>query len=961
MPSLRFSLEISLLAVCAALCSAQTTVQVTVGASPSGPAFFVDGVAYSTAQTMTWTVGSSHSLLASSPQTFSTGDEYTFSSWSDGGASSHTVTASASTTAYTANFSTSYELSITVSGNGTVTPASGNYYAAGSVVGIKGTPSQNYNFNKWTGSTDIADTKSASTTITMNSPENIEGVFEKPHVIQYLAPVYVVTTATDDATGVPGNCPFGGPFGTTGLNCSLRDALAGAEQAQGANISFSSTVFALTNTAAQNTITLTGGTLFVPENTVLTGPVSVEGHSAVNLVTVDGGNKSTAFWVNSGATQVYISALKIAGGLNSYGGGGVYNDGSLTLSQVTVSGSSAVGGEGGGIYNDKNGTLAISDSTISGNTAGNGGGIVDYGVLSLTDCTVSGNTADKLGGGIYEYGNGTVTSSTVAVNQAGATGGGGGIAVALDSGLSLANSIVSGNKAPDLNAEVSGAYENAGGNVVQDHVRLAPLGFYGGATETQIPLPESRAICAGDVKEISPIVMSDQRGEPDMNTTYPGYSASMPCVDAGAVQTNYALAFTTQPEPISPASSILLNTRFAASVTLTESGSPFAGAVTVPLTLAGPGLLAGGSARTVKGVATYPALHVNATGSTDALAANLTLNPDILPKPPAVTAASNPFAVKSLATTTVADHSDATFTAGAQGVRLKATVTSATEPVNTGTVTFILLYGNGVLGLPVTSSPVTGGEASVKYIVPARALPRSYPILAVYNPSGPFAESSDSSHSLILSRATTVTSLTSSSGSVDQGANVTFTGLVTGTTAATPTGSVEFWNGATRLGKAALNANGEATYSTASLAVGTHELTAVYLGDLDFAGSTSPDYAQTVVAPDFSLTTNPTAITLGPGKTGNVIVTLAPVGGFTGTVNLACVGPAANFKCGFAEVSLKVNGSGIRRSTNLIMTNGDKLMPGSYPIFVTATPAAGASKGVGAQTVALTLTVAPTP
>ena len=94
---------------------AATTVQVTVGTTPLGLSFSVDGTAYTTSQTLSWTVGSNHTIAITSPQT-SNGTQYAFVSWSDGGAISHSVTASANVTSYTATFNTSQ------SGTGTATP-----------------------------------------------------------------------------------------------------------------------------------------------------------------------------------------------------------------------------------------------------------------------------------------------------------------------------------------------------------------------------------------------------------------------------------------------------------------------------------------------------------------------------------------------------------------------------------------------------------------------------------------------------------------------------------------------------------------------------------------------------------------------------------------------------------------------------------------------------------------------
>jgi hypothetical protein len=80
------------------------------------------------------------------------------------------------------------------------------------------------------------------------------------------------------------------------------------------------------------------------------------------------------------------------------------------------------------------------------------------------------------------------------------------------------------------------------------------------------------------------------------------------------------------------------------------------------------------------------------------------------------------------------------------------------------------------------------------------------------------------------------------------GQNVTFTATVTvkspGT--GTPAGTVIFYNGGTELGPGTLNGSGQAAYSTSSLAVGTHSITAVYQGATDYASSTSSAINQKV-------------------------------------------------------------------------------------------------------------------
>ena len=50
-----------------------------------------------------------------------------------------------------------------------------------------------------------------------------------------------------------------------------------------------------------------------------------------------------------------------------------------------------------GLFN--NGTMTLTNCTVSGNKVGlNGGGLEDYGTVTLTDCTVSSNSAPSGGG-----------------------------------------------------------------------------------------------------------------------------------------------------------------------------------------------------------------------------------------------------------------------------------------------------------------------------------------------------------------------------------------------------------------------------------------------------------------------------------------------------------------------------------------------------------------------------------
>jgi hypothetical protein len=128
----------------------------------------------------------------------------------------------------------------------------------------------------------------------------------------------------------------------------------------------------------------------------------------------------------AGGAEVTLEALKITGGkTNDPDGGGILNNGTLTLRGVAVSGNT--GAQGGGLRN--NGTLTLGDgAVVSGNTAGNvGGGIFNEGTLTLEDGSeVSGNGAAD-GGGIFHSGSSLAlleAGSRVTGNDAFVDGGG---------------------------------------------------------------------------------------------------------------------------------------------------------------------------------------------------------------------------------------------------------------------------------------------------------------------------------------------------------------------------------------------------------------------------------------------------------------------------------------------------------------------------------------------------------
>ena len=150
---------------------------ITIQTNPPGLQFTVDGGAAQTApQTLNLSAGS-HTIAVAALQTGSPGTQYVFSSWSDGGAASHSITVGSSAATYTATFQTQYQLTISAlpAAGGTVIPASGVYYNSGASVAVSATAASGYTFSGWTGS--VASASSASTSVTMSGPETVTANF----------------------------------------------------------------------------------------------------------------------------------------------------------------------------------------------------------------------------------------------------------------------------------------------------------------------------------------------------------------------------------------------------------------------------------------------------------------------------------------------------------------------------------------------------------------------------------------------------------------------------------------------------------------------------------------------------------------------------------------------------------------------------------------------------------------
>ncbi len=198
-----------------------------------------------------------------------------------------------------------------------------------------------------------------------------------------------------------------------------------------------------TFTDLQNAIGLVTGTLTLNQNVAMTAKEAADFTNGITInkdITIDGKghtidakNLGRIFSIGEGFTVTLTNATLING--RAVEGGAIYNDGSLTLSDVKLS-DNAADGYGGAVFN--NGELVVSDSVFDSNDVLNrGSASVDYGGAAIYNwydgtLTVSGSNftnniknyknGDNLVGAITTIGNATVIGSNF-VNNSGRWGG----------------------------------------------------------------------------------------------------------------------------------------------------------------------------------------------------------------------------------------------------------------------------------------------------------------------------------------------------------------------------------------------------------------------------------------------------------------------------------------------------------------------------------------------------------
>ena len=227
-----------------------------------------------------------------------------------------------------------------------------------------------------------------------------------------------------------------------------------------------------TFTDLQNAIGLVTGTLTLNQNVAMTAKEAADFTNGITInkdITIDGKghtidakNLGRIFSIGEGFTVTLTNATLING--RAVEGGAIYNDGSLTLSDVKLS-DNAADSYGGAVFN--NGHLVVGNSVFDSNDIVNrGSASVDYGGAAIYNwyggvLTVSGSdftnniknykNGDRLVGAIATIGDATIFDSCF-VNNAGRWGG----------AISTAGYLLAGDDVNTLTVSGSTFKENGG-------------------------------------------------------------------------------------------------------------------------------------------------------------------------------------------------------------------------------------------------------------------------------------------------------------------------------------------------------------------------------------------------------------------------------------------------------------------------------------------------------------------
>ena len=241
------------------------------------------------------------------------------------------------------------------------------------------------------------------------------------------------------------------------------------------------------------------------------------------------------------------------------------------------------------------------------------------------------------------------------------------------------------------------------------------------------------------------------------------------------------------------------------------------------------------------------------------------------------------------------------------------TPVTITEPIPSG-VSGPVTFFNG--STPLGTAPIVGGQATLT--VPSLPIGTNPITVTAINTATNGTLTSPPTQ-VTVAKATVTVTLTSSANPANPGQSITFSVTVH----AGATGTVTFLDGTTIIGTGTINAAGVATFTTSTLPIGSHPITASYGGDSAYSASTSSVLTEVVgkIPTVTTITASAPAQLLHTGVTFTANVT-APSPNATGTVTFmegtTVLGSAALSANGGVVVTLTTNANAAYATTSLV-------------------------------------------
>ena len=575
----------------------------------------------------------------------------------------------------------------------------------------------------------------------------------------------------------------------------------------------------------------------------LSTSMSINGPGASQLnvqrSTAGGTPNFRIFTISNGVTARIIG-MTIANGnvVDPNNGGGVLNNGTLTMVNCNIYGNRSTssfpiqGGLGGGIHNL--GSLTLNNCNIGGllpgqpNFASSGGGGIRHhaGTLVMSGGSIVGN----MFGGIQLSGTSATLSGVAITNNSRPTGGGGGVAI-LGATTTITGCLIANNTTDTdgagilnnagstriINSSISGNSTNLGGGagidssqqpltLINTTITNNRAALFGGGITTHgdNTVTMRNTIVAGNFQGSNPNGPADDirgTGAVDSTSSFNLIGTCNGCGISNGTNNN-------QVGVANPGLGPLANN---GGPTQTHALLPGSGAIN-----------AGSNALAVD--QNSNALTTDQRGVGFSRIVNATVDIGAFE--------SRGFSISTSSGTPQSATITTVF-----NLLLMATVSSAFgEPVDGGQVTFTApgsgASGTFATGGAATTVPIAPGGIAASPTFTANGLAGNYNVSAGGNGiagSAPF--------NLTNLKGSTTTSLSSSLNPSNFGQNVTFVALVS-SPVGMPTGTVQFKDNGTDIGPPqTLNASGQASISTSTLALGVHTITADYNGDLNFSAS----------------------------------------------------------------------------------------------------------------------------